>query len=118
MAKARQGTSDHHKKAYDTFAFAIGLEIARGLVLCFAGSLMPFNVDIPTSRGRDLDEAWEDRVFCGEIQNVMDPKDELDIYQAGTVWFINGMAQQIMVPPGLGTQYPESEFPGFRRIHT
>lgn len=113
MAMAGQGKENKHRKAYDTFAFTIGLEIARGLVMCFAGSLMPFDRDIPPSRGRDLDEAWEDRMFFGEIHNVMDPNDELDIYQAGTVWFINGMAQQIVVPPGLGTACHESEFPRF-----
>ncbi|EAQ92710.1 predicted protein [Chaetomium globosum CBS 148.51] len=86
MARAKQGTSTHHIKTYDTFAFVHGLEIARGMVLCFAGSLMPFSRDIPTSRGRELDEAWEDRMFFGEIHNVRDTKDEFEIYQAGSVW--------------------------------
>ncbi|KAK3300969.1 DAD family-domain-containing protein [Chaetomium fimeti] len=112
MVKAKQGKTDHHRRAYDAFAFAIGLEIARGLVFCFFGSLAPFSMEAPPSRGRDLDEAWEDRMFQGEIHNVMDPEDELGRYQAGALWFIakeTGKARRIMVPPGCGT-HPREKF--------
>ncbi|KAH6845373.1 hypothetical protein B0I37DRAFT_447269 [Chaetomium sp. MPI-CAGE-AT-0009] len=110
MARAKQGTSDHHRKAHNTFAFAIGLEIARGMVFCFFGSLAPFSMKAPPTRGRELDEAWEDRMFGGAVHNVVDAGDELGKYQAGSLWFVDketGKAQRIMVQPGLGTHCPE-----------